>query len=61
MALRFDGSVWCWGNNTYGQLGDGTNTDRSTGVLAAGLTNVSSIWAGSTHSLALKADGTLWA
>ena len=28
MALKQDGSVWVWGINGYGQLGDGTRTDR---------------------------------
>ena len=32
IALKFDGTVWAWGSNTYGQLGDGTNTDRTTPV-----------------------------
>lgn len=31
-ALKQDGSVWAWGNNKYGQLGDGTTTDRSQAV-----------------------------
>lgn len=33
-ALKQDGSVWAWGNNEYGQLGDGTTTDRSQAVQA---------------------------
>ena len=31
-ALKQDGSVWAWGSNSYGQLGDGTTTDRSQAV-----------------------------
>jgi alpha-tubulin suppressor-like RCC1 family protein len=32
-ALRGDGSVWCWGDNAYGQCGDGTTARRTTPVL----------------------------
>jgi alpha-tubulin suppressor-like RCC1 family protein len=37
LALRRDGTVWAWGHNEQGQLGDGTTTDRSTPVQAQGL------------------------
>ena len=66
LALRDDGTVWAWGNNYYGQLGDSTSTDRPTPVQVHGandngyLTNVIAIAAGSNHSLALKSDGTVW-
>jgi alpha-tubulin suppressor-like RCC1 family protein len=61
MALRTDGTVWTWGGNTYGQLGDGTTTDRSRPAQVPGLSQVIAIAGGGYHSLALKADGTLWA
>ena len=32
LALKQDGTVWAWGDNDYGQLGDGTDTDRLTPV-----------------------------
>ena len=61
LALKGDGTLWTWGSNAYGQLGDGTNTDRSTPVQVSGLTGVTAIAAGDYHSLALKSDGTVWA
>jgi alpha-tubulin suppressor-like RCC1 family protein len=61
MALKSDGTVWAWGNNESGRLGDGTTTQRITPVQVSGLTGVIAIVAGGTHSLALKGDGTVWA
>ncbi|MBI2447249.1 MAG: PKD domain-containing protein, partial [Candidatus Omnitrophica bacterium] len=55
-------TVWAWGDNSQGQLGDGTNnTYRNTPVQVSGLTNVTGIAGGGRHSLALKSDGTVWA
>src|SRR5262249_137385 len=60
-----DGSVWDWGRNNSGQLGDGTNNSRNTPVQVRNLTGIILIAAGSSlgsaHNLALKNDGTLWA
>jgi len=61
LALKSDGTVWAWGNNGNGQLGDGTTTQRNSPVQVTGLTGVSAIAAGTFHSLALKSDGTVWA
>jgi alpha-tubulin suppressor-like RCC1 family protein len=61
LALKADGTVWGWGGNSQGQLGDNSQTERSSPVQVSGLTNVVAIAVGSTHSLALKADGTAWA
>lgn len=60
LALMNDGTVLGWGDNTYGQLGDGTTTYRSTPVQVYNLTNVSSIACGWYYSIALKNDGTVW-
>ena len=68
LALKNDGTVWAWGLNQDGELGDGTNTDSSTPVEVKDpndpsgyLSEVETIAAGSSHSLALKDDGTVWA
>lgn len=61
LALRSDGTVWAWGYNGYGQLGDGTNTDSNHPVQVHGLTNLISISGGKHHSVALASDGTAWA
>ena len=61
LALKNDGTVWAWGDNEAGQLGDGTTTQRNAAVQVSGLAGVSAIAAGYMHSLALKSDGTVWA
>ena len=62
LALKNDGTVWAWGANSNGQLGDGTGTDRSTPVqVTGGMAGVTALAAGVTHSLAAKNDGTVWA
>jgi alpha-tubulin suppressor-like RCC1 family protein len=61
VALKADGTVWAWGDNSYGQLGDGTTTKRLNAVQVSGLSGVIAISGGFVHTLALKADGTVWA
>lgn len=65
LALRYDGSVWVWGHNAKGQLGDGTTTSSQKPVQASGLAPfrgmVAGIAAGHNHNLAVKTDGTVWA
>ncbi len=60
LALKNDGTVWAWGCNLYGQLGNGINTDSNVPVQVSSLTGIIAIAAGSTHSVALKNDGTVW-
>lgn len=60
IALKTDGTVWAWGDNTYGQLGNGTTTESHTPVQVSGLTGVVSVKMSGGHSLALKSDGTVW-
>ncbi|KPA10281.1 hypothetical protein MHK_009516, partial [Candidatus Magnetomorum sp. HK-1] len=60
VALKDDGSVWAWGFNSNGQLGDGTNTNSNIPNQISNLDNIVSISAGDRHSMALKSDGTVW-
>ena len=61
-AIKTDGTLWSWGDNSYGQLGTNNTTSRSSPVQIAGAgTAWKLIAAGSYHSLAIKTDGTLWA
>jgi ELWxxDGT repeat protein len=60
VALKGDGTVWAWGRNNYGQLGDGTLVDSATPVQVQGLSGVTQLAVGGYHAVALKADGTLW-
>jgi alpha-tubulin suppressor-like RCC1 family protein len=61
LALKNDGTVWAWGPNFDGQIGDGTTTDRSTPVQVSGLTGITALAASNAGSFALKNDGTVWA
>ena len=61
LALRADGTVWAWGANDLGQLGDGTLVDRQSPVLVAGQPFMKSIAAGGDHALTLRVDGRIWA
>jgi len=62
VALRSDGTLWAWGKNSYGQLGDGTVAEKHTPTQeSTGATNWSAISAGFGRTVALKSDGTLWA
>lgn len=61
LALKDDGTVWTWGSNWYGQLGDGTRRHSPSSLQVNGLSDVTAIAAGLGHSLALKNDGTVWA
>jgi alpha-tubulin suppressor-like RCC1 family protein len=55
-----DGTVWGWGINTDGALGDGTRTNRYAPVQAFGIANTVDIDGGFYHSVALKDDETVW-
>ncbi len=59
-ALKTDGSLWCWGRNDRGQLGDGTTFAKSSPVKVAALANIVKVALGEGHSCALRTDGSLW-
>jgi len=60
LALLQNGTVWAKGSNQYGQLGDGTTTNRSTWAQISGLSSVTQIAAGQQTVVALQSDGTVW-
>lgn len=60
-ALKADGSVWAWGGNHLGQLGDGTMAARTNPVKVDRLTNVVAIDPLGDSCLALREDGSVWA
>jgi len=58
MAITTDGSLWAWGSNGRGQLGDGTKKDLRNPVHI--MDNVSTVSAGGLYTMAVKTDGSLW-
>jgi alpha-tubulin suppressor-like RCC1 family protein len=61
VVVDFDGTVWTWGRNDVGQLGDGTTIPKIVPRRIAGLDGVLEVRAGAAHVLALRNDGTVWA
>lgn len=59
VALRVDKSVWTWGNNSYGQLGDDTRVSRNAPVRPM-LANIKQVTAGYAHTAALREDGKVF-
>ena len=60
-AIKTDGSLWTWGSNEFGQLGDNTITTRSIPVTTfAGGNTWKSVAGGEGHTAAIKTDGSLW-
>lgn len=61
LFVNDDGTVWAWGVNSNGQLGNGTTENKNVPVRVKELIDVKAVAVGSYHSLALKEDGTVWA
>ena len=67
ITLKPDGTVWTWGYNAHGQLGNGTTTNASLPVQVLGpsgaghLSDIIAVMGGEQHNFALKSDGTVWA
>lgn len=60
-GIRTSGALYCWGQDTYGQLGDGgANTDQPAPVQVGGATNWSKVSAGTSHTCAVKTNGRLF-
>ena len=56
-GLTAGGAAYCWGNNYYGQLGDGTRTDRTTPGPVAGGLSFTTISVGGAHTCGVASDG----
>ena len=61
MGIRQDGTLWAWGSNANGQLGDGTTTNRTAPVQIQEGTTWAHVAAGGAHTVGIRTDGTLWA
>ncbi|MBK8657880.1 MAG: hypothetical protein IPN22_03125 [Bacteroidetes bacterium] len=60
MGIKTDGTLWAWGYNGYGQLGDGTATNRTTPVQIGSATNWAKVECGLYHTAALTTTGELY-
>jgi len=60
VVLKSDGTVWAWGSNGFGELGNGGTANSSAPVRVTNLTAPTALAAGAYHSLAVTSDGTPW-
>ncbi len=61
IARRADGTIWVWGNNDNGQLGDGTLTNNNSPFQLSAPSDIVEVAIGNIHSVVIKSDGTTWA
>jgi alpha-tubulin suppressor-like RCC1 family protein len=60
VALKSDGTVWTWGNNMFGQLGNGSTNAAYTPVQVSGLSSVTALGGRGYHTLAVDRGGSIW-
>ncbi len=60
-AIKSTGTLWAWGYNNNGQLGNGTYANSNVPVQVSSITNIIAVAGGAGYALALKGDGTVWA
>src|SRR5262249_11467039 len=60
VALAMDDTVWVWGRNDVGQLGNGTTTNRQMPAAVSGMSNIVSVSGGGDHTLVVRADGRVF-
>lgn len=60
LALKFDGTVYAWGRNSWGELGDNTTSDSASPMQVIGLSNVKSVLAAGEASFVVQQDGTVF-
>jgi alpha-tubulin suppressor-like RCC1 family protein len=61
VAMKTDGTVWAWGGNSNGQLGNGTTDGSVTPVQVSEMSGVAAVAAGEKDTVTLRIDGTVWA
>lgn len=59
-SVHVDGTLWCWGANFYGQLGNGSTSSTGTPVRVGSADDWESVSAGGMHTCGVRDDGTLW-
>ncbi len=59
-AVLATGRVKCWGGNSNGQLGDGTQSDADEPVAVVGLSDITAVNAGGAHTCAISKAGAVW-
>jgi alpha-tubulin suppressor-like RCC1 family protein len=60
VALKRDGTLWSWGNNWAGQLGDGTTTNSRIALQVGTSANWIHVWANLIENVGQQSDGSLW-
>ncbi len=60
VCIRNDGTLWAWGSNNYGELGDGTNINKFVPTQIGSNSDWAKVACGGWHTVAIKNDGSLW-